>query len=125
MSKDYVGLGYAVCPICGNKHDEVVLFQCSLGAPPKLERENFAGFKLCPEHKTKFDEGYLALVVVTYVPEHVPLQQQYNEAVRTGEIIHIRRPVAKQVFNVAMPDDLPFMWIDPEAATLIKSMVQQ
>jgi hypothetical protein len=121
--KQHVGMGFSVCPVCGKEHDETVLIQRAMGAPPRLEHKNFTGFSLCPEHKKLFDEGYFALVVASYVKEGVSFREQFNSAVRTGDVIHIRRSVAKDIFNVPIPDDQPMTWVDPEVAAKLKSMM--
>lgn len=119
-----VGMGYAVCPVCGKEHDEMVLIERRWipAVPTKLEQRNFTGFSLCPEHKKLHDDGYIALVVCSYVPEGVPFIEQYNGAKRTGEIMHMRYSMAARVFNMDV-SKLPMTWIDPEAAAKIKAMM--
>lgn len=121
MSKNYVGVGYEVCPVCGSRHGEAVLIDKRL--KESLEPDNFLGFNLCPEHK-KMEAEYLALVVVTYVPERVSFREQFNGAKRTGEVIHMRRTLAADFFNVDT-SKVPMLWIDPEAAALIKDMQEE
>lgn len=124
MKAPGVGMGYSVCPVCGKQHDDVVLVESrwAPGAQSKLEESNFMGFSLCPEHKKLHDEGFIALVVASYVPEGVPLVEQYNGAVRTGEIMHMKYSAAARIFNVDV-SKLPMVWIDPEAAAKIKGMM--
>lgn len=120
--KSHVGTGHSICPVCGVKHNEVVLLDKRLR--PTLEREQTLGFEMCPEHKKLHDDGYLALVVVTYVPQGVQFIQQYNEAKRTGEVIHIRRALAMSIFTgVTITSNMKMMWIDPEGAAKIKAMM--
>lgn len=120
MSKSHVGMGYAVCPVCGTRHDEVVLLDSRM--KETLERENFTGFALCPEDKKLHDEGYIALVVAASVPEGVPFHEQFNAAKRTGEVIHIRYTVAAQIFNTDL-SKLEMVWIDVDGAKKIKTMM--
>lgn len=115
--KSHVGMGYALCPVCGKKHDETVLLQTRMGLPPKLNRENFTGWALCPEDKAKRDEGYVAMVVVTNQD-----QPTLENANRTGEVLHIRASVWPRIFNVPVPSE-GLAFIDTEAAAKIKAMV--
>lgn len=55
MSKSYVGSGFSLCPVCGIKHDEVVLLDKRLSN--SLERENFMGWAMCQEHERLRSEG--------------------------------------------------------------------
>lgn len=126
--KGIVSLGYSVCPICCTEHeDNSVWVQMRDITHPKLEQRTFTGFKLCPEHQKQFDDGFLAMVVVKAQPTGNGLLAQYNAslALRTGEVIHIRRTVAREIFNVPISDRLEFMWIDEEAAQRIKDMQEK
>lgn len=38
--RSYVGMGYALCPVCGTKHDEVVLLDKRLRDSLPRERRN-------------------------------------------------------------------------------------
>lgn len=100
MSKSHVGMGFALCPVCGKKHDETVLLQRSMGAPPRLNSENFTGWELCPEDKAKFDEGYVALIECEEPPTG---DNQLATAKRTGVLVHVRRTAFPNIFNVPAP----------------------
>ena len=115
--KSHVGMGYALCPVCGEKHDEVVLLQTRMGAPPKLNRDNFTGWAMCPEHQKLKDEGYVAMVVVTNTE-----QPTLETANRTGDIMHVRESVWPRIFNVPVPPK-GLAFIDLEAFTQIKARV--
>ncbi len=43
--KDFVGMTFQVCPICGTEHSEAVAFHKRMAKV--LERRNFEGFVLC------------------------------------------------------------------------------
>ena len=47
----------------------------------------------------------------------------WRTAYRTGQILHMRREVARGVFNVPIPDELEMCFIDPEATAKIKGMM--
>ena len=96
MDKSYVGLGVAICPVCGKEHDEVVLMDKRL--LPTLKYKNFTEWKLCPDDQEKTDE-FLALVEVSNVPVNGKTLKP-SEANRTGNIAHIRRTAAEHAFSI-------------------------
>lgn len=103
--KSHVGMGFAVCPICGQKHDEVVLLDKRL--KNSLDRENFTGWLLCPTHKA-MEAEFIALVEVEEEPkgdEHTKLAT----AKRTGNLAHVRRAVWNDIFNVSPPKFMCFV----------------
>lgn len=100
MTKSHVGTGYMVCPVCGEKHDEVVLLDRRL--KDSLEPESALGWALCPAHARMKDE-YVALVEVEEEPSGVnPLAT----AKRTGQIAHVRRIAYTKLFKGALPPDV-------------------
>jgi hypothetical protein len=98
MEKSHVGMGVHVCPVCGLEHDEVVLLQTRLGLPPKLTRNMFAGWQMCPEHQKFYDEGYIALVEVIGKPDGLAT------ADRTGRVAHVRASAWSNIFNSPVPE---------------------
>jgi len=117
--KSHVGMGFSVCPVCGIKHDEVVLFARSLNR--KLDRMNFMGFDLCEEHK-KMSKEYLALVECSNKGSFEKLSPK--DAVMTGNICHIRRNKVGVIFNISVPDDLPMVYVEIGVIDKIKSMIE-
>ena len=109
--KSHVGMGHKVCPVCHKKHDEVVLLDRKLRKV--IERDNFLGFELCPEHAAMSGE-YLALVEATEKGGSIGL---------TGNVCHIKWAVAKEVLNVN--GDHPFAWVEPGVIAWLQSMVKQ
>lgn len=95
MEKSYVGIGVSVCPVCGAEHDAVVLLDRRLQA--SLKRRTAVGWAMCPEHKKRKDDGYIALIECNNRPHSL------NDADRTGAIAHVRREAWSKVFNVPVP----------------------
>ena len=96
MPKSYVGMGFSLCPVCGTKHDEVVLLDKSLRN--SIEKDNFMGWALCPEHERLRTEGYIALIEVRNESKGL------EEADRTGAIAHIHAGAWPHIFNQPLPD---------------------
>lgn len=114
MSKSHVGMGYHVCPICGTKHDEVVLIDKRL--QDTLERDNFVGWKMCVPHETMYEQGYIALVEAK--PSDLPSGNTLSGADRTGRILHIAKQAWRAVLNCPLPET-PLAFIDPAAFDMI------
>lgn len=120
-SKSHVGMGYDICPICGTKHNECVLLDKHL--KETLERENQMAVALCPEHAAMRKE-YIALVEVFNAPPSGDTLKPH-EAQRTGQVAHIKRVAAKQIFNVPMPDDLAFVYVEVGVIEQLQSRMPQ
>jgi uncharacterized protein (UPF0212 family) len=117
MEKSHVGMGHEVCPVCGTNHNEVVLLDRRLRKT--LTSDITTGMSLCPECKSKSAE-YLALVGVSNTGVSSKLNPQ--DAIRTGELVHIRRTVAKRIFNIPLDDKLPMAFVDSEVINHLKKL---
>lgn len=101
MSKSHVSMERHVCIVCGKLFDTgSILLDRRLC--DSLERSTITGTGLCPEHLKLFDDGYIALVEVANKQNSTTLKPQ--DADRTGRIAHVRRTVATEIFNAALPD---------------------
>lgn len=120
LEKSHVGMGHNVCPICGAKHNEVVLLDTRLR--PTLTTNEHLGYKLCPDCAGRTGE-YIALVAATTMVKAETVKME--DARRTGEIAWVRRTVAARIFNIRMPDDLPFTFCDPEVVTILKQKMAE
>lgn len=105
MSKSHVGMGFTLCPVCGKKHDEVVLIDKHLRQ--SLARDNFMGWGLCPEHEALSKE-YVALIEVTN--DEPPTLETAD---RTGRYVHVKREAWPHIFNSEAPA-IPFGFINVE-----------
>lgn len=90
-----VGMGFSVCPVCGIKHDEVVLLNRRLRNT--LTPNEFMDWVMCPEHKKLMDDGYIALIEVKNQPKN------FQDADRTGNIAHIYRDAWDAAFTIPAP----------------------
>jgi len=93
--KSHVGMGFHVCPVCGKEHDEVVLLNRRLRNT--LTNHMFAGWSMCEEHQKLRDNEYIALVEVINQPTSLA------DAVRTGQLAHVRSSVYPHFFNSEPP----------------------
>ena len=100
MSKDYVGMGYEFCPVCGQRHTETVLLD--RGLKESLERENCTGFSLCEEHRKLFEQGYIALIELDKIPTNSdPTGLEIDN--RTGRYVHIKKEIWSHLFSSDCP----------------------
>lgn len=121
---NYVALGKHVRPVCGQLHDSgEVLIHRRLG---NINEPAVTGQSLCAEHQHLFDEGYLALVGVDESksgPKSATLRPE--DAYRTGSVMHIRRHVAKRMFNVELPDNLPMCFVSQEVIDMLEKQAKE
>jgi hypothetical protein len=116
--KSYVGMGHEVCPVCGTNHTETVLLDRRLRN--SLTKDMVTGLSLC-EKCNSMTEEYLALVAVSNANSNRTTLRP-EEANRTGEIVHIRRTVAAQMFNRELDKNLPMVFVDTEVINHIKKL---
>mgnify|MGYP003442736158 FL=1 len=110
--KSHVGMGHSLCPVCGAKHDEVVLLHKYL--QPVLARDTALGWDLCPEHK-KMHPEFVALVECKDQPTSL------NDADRTGWLAHVRRAVWENIFNTPPPPG-PMAFVEEGVIETLLSM---
>jgi hypothetical protein len=118
--KSYVGMGHEVCLVCGTKHNEAVLLDRRLSNT--LTRDMVTGNSLCDKCQA-LSEEYIAMVGVSNTGERRILKPE--EAVRTGDIVHIRREAAARIFNTELDKDLPMVFVDTEVINRLKEMHNQ
>lgn len=112
--KSHVGLGFSVCPVCGIKHDEVVLLNMHLRN--SLRKDNFMGWSMCVEHK-KLELEYVALVEVSNTT-----QPTLENAIRTGVVAHVRREAWPIVFNSKVPN-VPMVFVECGVVDKLNAMI--
>lgn len=96
MDKSHVGMGHYICPVCGQNHGEEVLLHRFMR--PVLTQNEFLGYDMCEEHKKLCQDGYTALIEVENQPK------SFTDAVRTGNIAHVKNAVWERIFNMSLPD---------------------
>ena len=95
--KSHVSMEQHQCFICGTLYETGnILLDKRL--KDSMERYTVTGYGLCPEHQQLADSGYIALIVV-----------QPDGTTRTGELVHVKREAAEQMFNQEMPKDIAYI----------------
>ena len=123
--KSHVSMEQKICPICGvqHEHDCGVLLDKRL--KQSMERFTTTGYGLCEEHSKLHQDGFIALVVIDESKsEFENGNLKPDKAFRTGEVLHLKREVAKDIFSDFEHVEMEFIYIDSEAANKIKGMVQ-
>lgn len=124
MTKSYVSMEQACCPVCGKLHDTgTILLDRRLR--DSMEQHTVTHYALCPEHKELHESGYIAFIGVdnNYHPQDN--KGHVSDAPRTGEFIHMRRELAKQMIP-NIPDDhlaQPFVFTHQESIDQIKEIM--
>ena len=116
MDKSYVTMEQKMCPVCGKEEDSGALL-LDKRLQNRFERHTTTGYGMCAEHQKQIDDGYIILVGAEDRGQKNTLTVE--EAVRTGDVVSIRREVAEQIFNCELA---PFMFIAPEVVEVIKKM---
>jgi hypothetical protein len=115
--KNFVALEKAVCPVCGTLHETGAVFlHRHLHNIPKAD--TVTRYALCPEHKRLEDEGYIALVEAESRPATLA------DAVRTGNILHIKRDIWGGVFNTPCPDG-PMVFAEMGTVDKIQARIKE
>lgn len=120
MSKSYVTLEQHVCKVCGKAFDTGAILM-DRRMTERFEHHTVTDYGLCPEDQAKFNDGYLALVAVSNIGPGNTLKPR--EAKPTGTIVHIRRTVAREIFNIPIADDLVMCYVQPEVVTKLEEMM--
>lgn len=122
--KSYVSMETHICVICGNEFPtNNILMDKHLRN--SMKTNTLTGYGLCPEHQKLHDEGYIALIAVDPgLSSNKPKNNMINGlhgVHRTGAVAHVRREVAKDLFNCDIPEG-PFMYCEPEVISMLEKM---
>lgn len=126
MEKSFVTLEQQICIVCAQPFDTGSLL-LDKRLSKRFDKYTTTGMGLCPEHEKLHKDGYVALVEIDPEKSHAGSKAtlQPSEVWRTGTIMHLRRTVARQIFNVDIPDKQPLMFIDEQVTAKIKSMMPE
>lgn len=123
MTKSFVGLEQAMCPVCGCTHDTGILLNRRL-------KEVFRGpvvthWAMCPEHQGLKEKGFVALV--EFDPARSELKggtASVDGAYRTGPIAHLRREAFELVFGME-PHPSMMTFVEEGVIDKLRAMVAE
>jgi hypothetical protein len=106
VGENWVRMGKHLCRVCGNVHDsgEILLHKNMRDIP---ENQTLTGYGLCPECQKKKDDDFVALVVVTNIPDGDTLQAK--NAYRTGTVCHVKRGLLEHCTGKPFQGDMAFV----------------
>lgn len=114
-NKSHVGLGYTICPICGKKNEaDCVLLDKRL--MDTLDRENYMGHKLCPEHAAGAEAGFVFFAEAEKTAD--------GNIALSGREIGIRRSALNGVIEASFIPEGPVAYMNKEAFDKLLSMCE-
>lgn len=122
--KSHVTLQRELCLVCGKEYDTgAILLDRRL--QPKFDMYTTTGYGLCNEDKSKYEAGFIALVVVDKNKSigSGDGKMKMEDAHRTGEVIHIKKDALLRLFP--QPVNTPMIFIEEEVATKIKKWYEK
>lgn len=122
-TKSFVSTEQHICPVCGIPHDTgAILMDKQL--KNTFKSRTVTGYSLCPDHKKLFEAGYVAAVEIDEAKSTLEDGKlKPAGAYRTGRYLHIRRGVWDQIFNMKLPEGIPFVYIQIEAYDKVAALV--
>jgi len=118
--KSYVGMGYNVCPITGEKHSESVILDQRM--KDSLEKDNFLGLAYGPEAVEKLANGYVALIEVKNPQNTSVSAMTLQEADRTGTYCFVKRGLVMDMFNIPEDKVTEFQFVAPEIIEFLSNL---
>jgi hypothetical protein len=124
MKDNFAAMEIKICPICGVEHSNNSGVLISKNLKPIKKENTITGYELCEEHKKLFTSGYLCLIGVDN-NNSVDTRLKFENANRTGEIIHIKKSVAKSIFNIEINSKVPFVFVQQEVIEMLKNEMKE
>ena len=94
MVKSFIGMGCYKCPVCLEKHTEVVLIDERMREQFESTKTVVVGDMLCDLHKQQQKDGYVFLVEIVDATK-----------LRTGRIMSFSKSMFDVVFNQSPPNN--------------------
>lgn len=94
MVKSFVGMGCYECPVCLEKHTEVVLIDKRMREQFESTKTVAVGNMLCDLHKQQQQDGYVFLVEIVDATK-----------LRTGRILSVNKDLFGAMFNQDPPSN--------------------
>jgi len=125
--KSHVSLEQHVCVVCTMRYETgAILIDRRLR--DSLDRHTVTGWGLCPEHRTLFEDGYIALVECNPDRSGNPSPGDLvksDKAHRTGKVAHLKRDVFNGLFNVPRDDKLPCIFVEPGVIEQVQALAEE
>jgi len=123
--KLHVSLEQHVCLVCGATFDtgNILLDRCLRAS---MKHHTTTGWGLCFEHQQLFDAGYVALVECDPRRSGMSTDDarlKPEQAYRTGQLVHLKRIVFADVFNVPIAANQACIFVEPGVIEQLKTMV--
>jgi len=122
--KSHVSMEQKVCVVCCNKFDSgAILLETRIdrmagGLRQSMERHTVTGWGMCPEHTKLKNEGYVALIGAA---NKSGSSIQPEDAVRTGDIIHVHSAAFEKIFNTPVPPKM-VAFVEPDVVAYLKGL---
>lgn len=124
--KSHVSMEQNVCVVCGKQFDTgAILLDKRMRAT--LERHTVTGMGMCPEHKAKADEGYVALIECDPAKSEVRAGGKTadpGKVWRTGNVVHLRREAWERIFDVPVPEKM-VSFVEPDVVAMLERMSKE
>lgn len=104
MEKSHVGMGHSVCPVCMEEHTKVVLLNTKL--KKTLTKYMFMGWALCSLHKQQEEDDFG--FIIGMIPQPGGKENTLENLNRTGDIISIKKSVAKEILDMTFKNSIAF-----------------
>ena len=122
--KSYVSTEQKVCLVTGQPYDSGSIL-IDKRTKASMEYKTVTGWGISPEVQEKIDEGYIALVGSDPEKSIVKDGKVLPENVyRTGKIAYLRRLVLKDIINVDLPENIPFVYVADEVIDKLEQMTK-
>lgn len=126
-SKSHVSIEKHQCIVCGKLFDTgAILLDRRIKA--SMEICTITDYGLCPEDQTKFNEGFVALIECDEQKSQVSDSTQSvkpEDVYRTGVVAHLKRNVLAHLFNVAISDSTPVIFVSQGVIEQLQSMITE
>ena len=123
-NKNSIAIATHLCPICGDEHEHntEILIHKGLGNIDPNKR--CTGYGLCEEHDKLHKDGFVAMVAID--PDKSTLGANGNyvfeEAYRTGDMVHIRVEVFNELFNTEWDMEKAFTYTEQAVLDHLRKM---
>ncbi len=127
QSDEAIVMAEHICQICNktHTHNTEILLHKQLRAIPKDKR--LTGYSLCAEHAKLFEDGYVALVGCDESKSTFLKNGNMDPAgaYRSGDIMHIKRSIWNDIFDMPVDEKQEFVFCDEDAIHMLRERMPQ